>query len=68
MSSVARVTEITASSDKNFNEAVQVGIERASKTLQNVTGAWIQDMKVDVENGKITNYRVNMKMTFVLKD
>jgi flavin-binding protein dodecin len=68
MSSVARVTEITASSDKNFNEAVQVGIERASKTLQNVTGAWIQDMKVDVENGKITNYRVNMKVTFVLKD
>jgi flavin-binding protein dodecin len=68
MSSVARVTEITASSDKNFNEAVKVGIERASKTLQNVTGAWIQDMKVDVENGKITNYRVNMKMTFVLKD
>jgi flavin-binding protein dodecin len=68
MSSVARVTEITASSDKNFNEAVQVGIERASKTLQNVTGAWIQDMKVDVENGKITNYRVNMKITFVLKD
>jgi flavin-binding protein dodecin len=61
MSSVARVTEITASSDKNFNEAVKVGIERASKTLQNVTGAWIQDMKVDVENGKITNYRVNMK-------
>jgi flavin-binding protein dodecin len=68
MSSVARVTEITASSDKNFNEAVKVGIERASKTLQNVTGAWIQDMKVDVENGKITNYRVNMKVTFVLKD
>jgi flavin-binding protein dodecin len=68
MSSVARVTEITASSDKNFNEAVKVGIERASKTLQNVTGAWIQDMKVDVENGKITNYRVNMKITFVLKD
>jgi dodecin len=65
--SVARVTEITSSSTKSFEEAIQVGISRANKTLQNVKGAWIQDQKVVVENGKITEYRVNMKVTFVLK-
>ncbi len=67
-SSVARVTEITASSDKSFEHAVEKGVERASKTLDNVTSAWVQDMKVDVKNGKITAWRVNMKVTFVLKD
>lgn len=65
--SVARVTEITSSSTKSFEDAIQVGISRANKTLQNVKGAWIQDQKVVVENGKITEYRVNMKVTFVLK-
>ena len=64
---VAKVTEITASSKKSFEDAVQVGIKRASKTLEKVTGAWVQDMKVDVSKGKITAYRVNMKVTFVLK-
>jgi len=65
--SVARVTEITASSKKSFEDAVNLGIERASKTLENVKGAWIQDQKVIVENGKVTEYRVMMKVTFVLK-
>ena len=64
--SVARVTEITSSSKKSFEDAIQVGIDRANKTLQNVKGAWIQDQKVVVENGNITEYRVNMKVTFVL--
>ena len=65
--SVARVTEITSSSTKSFEDAIQVGISRANKTLQNVSGAWIQNQKVVVENGKIAEYRVNMKVTFVLK-
>ena len=66
--SVARVTEITASSKKSFKDAVQAGIERANKTLQNVRGAWIQEQTVVVDDGKITEYRVNMKVSFVLKD
>lgn len=65
---VAKVTEITASSDKSFEAAIEEGVTRANKTLQNITGAWVKDMKVDVEDGKISNYRVNMKVTFVLKD
>ena len=67
--SVARVTEITASSKKSFDDAVNVGIARAAKTLKNVQGAWIQDQKVVVDGkGKISEYRVSMKITFVLKD
>lgn len=65
---VARVTEITASSSKNFEEAIQLGIERANKTLENVQGAWIKEQKVVVKNNKIAEYRVTMKVTFVLKD
>jgi len=68
MSTVAKVTEITSSSKKSFEDAVESGIARASKTLENISGAWVQEMKVDVEDGKITAYRVNMKVTFVLKD
>jgi flavin-binding protein dodecin len=66
--SVARVTEITASSTKSFEDAIEQGIDRATKTLKNVEGAWIQDQKVVVEGGKIAEYRVNMKVTFVLTD
>ena len=67
--SVARVTEITASSKKSFEDAVNIGIARAAKTLKNVQGAWIQDQKVVVEKKKkISEYRVSMKITFVLKD
>ncbi len=64
--SVARVTEITASSKKSFEQAIETGISRAHKTLRNVKGAWIQDQKVLVEKGKIVEYRVRMKITFVL--
>ncbi len=66
--SVARVTEITSSSPKNFEDAINTGVERANKTLQNVKGAWIKEQKVVVEGGKIVEYRVTMKVTFVLKD
>ena len=66
--SVARVTEITASSDKSFEDALQAGVARAAKTLKNVEGAWIQEQKVVVRDGKIAEYRVNMKVTFVLED
>lgn len=66
--SVARVTEITATSDKGFQDAIEVGVARACKTLKNVTGAWVQDQKVNVEDGKITEYQVNLKVTFILKD
>ena len=66
--SVARVTEIIAASDKSFDDAVEKGIERANKTLKNVKGAWVEDMKVDVEDGNIVQYRVVMKVTFILAD
>ncbi|MEM9268157.1 MAG: dodecin family protein [Pseudomonadota bacterium] len=65
---VARVTEIIASSSKSFDDAVEKGIERAAKTLKNVQGAWVQDQKVTVVDGKIAEYRVALKVTFVLKD
>lgn len=66
--SVARVTEIIASSPKSFDDAVKVGIQRANKTLKNVKGAWVRDQKLVVSGGKISEYRVIMKVTFVLKD
>jgi dodecin len=66
--SVAKVSEIIASSQKSFEDAVNVGIARANKTLKNVKGAWIQDQKVVVEKGKVTEYRVVMRVTFVLND
>jgi len=67
--SVARVTEIKASSTKSFEDAVQVGIARAAKTLKNVKAAWVQNQEVLVDNnGKISEYRVHLKVTFVLED
>jgi flavin-binding protein dodecin len=65
---VAKVTEITASSPKGFEDAIQAGITRASKTLQQIRGAWVKDMKVVVDNGRVIEYRIRMKVTFVLKD
>jgi len=65
---VARVTEISASSKKSFDDALKTGVDRACKTLKNVEGAWIQDQKVVIKDGKIVEYRVNMKVTFILKD
>lgn len=65
--SVGKVTEISASSTKSFEDAIEMGIARAAKTLDHIKGAWVQEMKVDCEGGKISAYRVNMKVTFVLK-
>jgi len=65
--SVAKVTELSCSSPTSFEDAIQKGIERADKTLDEVKGAWVNEMKVDVENGRVTAYRVNLKVTFVLK-
>jgi hypothetical protein len=65
--SVARVTEITSSSPKSFDDAIRGGLARANKTLENVTGAWIKGQEV-VAKKEITEYRVRMKISFVLKD
>jgi hypothetical protein len=65
---VAKVTEIIAGSEKSFEDAVAQGIKRASKTLKGIKGAWVDNMKVVVDKGKITEYRVNLRLTFVLED
>lgn len=65
---VARVTEISSSSTKSFEDALQQGIQRASKTLRNLKSAWIKEQQIDIDNGRITRYRVNMLVTFVLED
>ena len=66
--SVARVTEIISSSKRSFEDAVEKGINRAVKTLKNVEGAWVKEQKVIVKNGKISEYRVDLKVTFILND
>jgi len=66
--SVARVTEISATSTKGFEDAVRNGIDRASKTLRGVKGAWVKEQHVMVEDGKVSGYRVNMMVTFLLDD
>lgn len=65
---VAKISEISATSSESFEDAIQQGIERANKTLDNISGAWVSEMKVDCDNGRVTGYRVNLKVTFVLKD
>jgi len=65
---VAKVSEIIASSPKSFDDAVASGIRRANKTIKNIRGAWVAQQKVKVKGGKITEYRVTMRVTFVLKD
>jgi flavin-binding protein dodecin len=65
---VAKVIELTASSSKSIEDAVENGIRRADTTLDNVEGAWVQDIKCVVKNGKIAEWRVNMKVTFLLKE
>ncbi len=67
--SIARVTEISATSKKGFNDAVEEGIKRASSTLRNVKSAWVKEQTVDVgKDGEIETYQVNMMVTFVLED
>jgi len=66
--SIAKVTEITSTSTTSFEDALQKGLVRASKTLRQIRSAWIKEQQVRVENGKITEYQVNMMVTFVLDD
>lgn len=66
MGSVARITQISARSDQGFEDAVRIGIDRANASLRNVTGAWVKDQKVEIENGQVTAYQVILEVTFVL--
>jgi dodecin len=66
--SVAKVSELSATSKKSFEDAIQQGLARASKTLRNVRSAWIKEQRVWVQKGKIVEYQVNMMVTFVLDD
>ena len=66
--SVARVTEISATSSESFDDAVNEGVRRATSTLRGVEGAWVKDMNVLIEDGNITGYKVNMAVTFLLED
>ncbi len=67
--SIARVTEISATSEKSFDDAVKVGVSRASKTLRNVKSAWVKEQSVTVgTDGEVTHYQVNMMVTFILED
>lgn len=66
--SVARVTEITAASPQSFEDAIRMGIDRANRTLRNVKGAWIQEQQITVDDGKVAEFRVNMKVTFILDE
>jgi hypothetical protein len=65
---VARVTEISARSDKSFEDALRVGVTRAGSTLRNVTSAWVKEQRVDVKDGRIQGYQVNLLVTFVLDE
>ncbi len=65
---VAKVSEIISSSTKSFDDAIQNGLKRANKTLKGVSGAWVKSMKIEMKNGKIAEYRVSMKVTFILND
>lgn len=66
--SIAKVSEISATSSKSFDDAIKQGIERANKTLRNVRSVWIKEQQVRVEDGHISEYQVNMVVTFVLDD
>ena len=68
MSSVAKITELSVRSEKSFEDAVQVGVARASQTLRNVQGAWVKEQKVKVADGKVVAYQVILQVTFILDD
>jgi len=65
---VARVTEMSATSDQSFEDAVNLAVKRATSTLRNVEGAWVKDQNVLIENNNITGYKVNLAITFVLEE
>lgn len=66
--SVARITEITSSSSKSFEDAIQQGVARATSTLKNVRSAWVKEQSVEIEGERIAEYRVALKVTFILDD
>ena len=65
--SVGKITEITASSKKSFEDAIDEGIARAAKTIKHIQSAWVADQSVRVEDGKVTDYQVRLKLTFVVE-
>jgi flavin-binding protein dodecin len=65
--SIAKTIEVTASSKKSFDDALKQGIAKAGETLENITGAWVMDQEVKVSKGKIADYTVRMRLTFILK-
>ncbi|HEY9279651.1 MAG TPA: dodecin family protein [Eoetvoesiella sp.] len=65
---VARITEISSVSSKSFEDAISQGVKRANKTLKNVKGAWVKDQEITVNDGKVSGYKVILKVTFVLND
>ena len=68
MSSIAKVTEITAQSPDGFEHAIRTGVERLNKTIRNLQSVWIKDQEVVLDGGKIKNFRVTMKVTFLVED
>jgi flavin-binding protein dodecin len=66
--SIARITEISSTSTKSFEDAIQSGVARATETLRNVRSAWVKEQQIQIENGKIAEYQVNLMITFVLDD
>ncbi len=68
MGTVARVTEISAKSAESFDDAIKVGVERAGQTLRNLTSAWVKEQRVEISDGAIVGYQVNLMVTFVLDD
>lgn len=66
--SIARITEISSTSKKSFEDAIQSGVARATQTLRNVRSAWVKEQQIQIENGKIAEYQVNLMITFVLDD
>ena len=66
--SIARVTEISSTSTKSFEDAIQGGVNRATKTLRNVRSAWVKEQQIKIDGGKIVEYQVNLMITFVLED
>ncbi len=65
--SVARITEISATSTRSFEDAIRQGLERATKTLRNVTAAWVKDQRVELEGGKVKRFLVHLEVTYVLE-
>lgn len=65
--SIARITEISSTSEKSFEDAIQSGVSRATQTLRNVRSAWVKEQQIRIDGGKIVEYQVNLMITFVLE-